>query len=150
MWRADPRPCRRGAFRAKARAHRRPAAGAAATIRGWRSTMSFRGVFIAIFLGTALVLAAFMINSRRPRQDTSQPTAEFIRATGKCAECHRRETSAVVHEYEMSRHNATGINCLQCHQPVDGQPAMDHRGFSITKTVTAANCKQCHQTEYQQ
>jgi hypothetical protein len=74
--------------------------------------MSFRGVFIAIFLGTALVVAAFMVNARRPGSDLMQPTAALVRATGKCAECHRQETSAVVHELELSRHNAAGVNCL--------------------------------------
>src|SRR3954447_9393081 len=104
--------------------------------------MSFRGVFITVFLGTALIVAAFMVNGRRPRSEVMQPTAALVRATGKCAECHRRETSAVVHEDEMSRHSAAGINCLECHQPAEGQQAMDHRGFSISRAVTAANCKQ--------
>ncbi len=112
--------------------------------------MSFRGVFIAVFLGTALLVAAFMINRQRPRSDVSYPSDALVRATGKCAECHRRETSAVVHEFEMSRHSAAGVNCLECHRPVEGQKPMDHRGFTISKTVTAANCKQCHQTEYDQ
>lgn len=112
--------------------------------------MSFRGVFITIFLGTALVVAAFMVNARRPKTDTAQPTAALVRATGKCAECHRRETSAVVHEFEISRHSATGVNCLECHRNVEGQEGMDHRGFTIAKNVTAANCKQCHPTEYNQ
>jgi hypothetical protein len=31
--------------------------------------MSFRGIFITIFLGTALIVAAFMINARKPRSD---------------------------------------------------------------------------------
>jgi hydroxylamine dehydrogenase len=112
--------------------------------------MSFRGVLITVFLGTALIVAAFMINAKRPHSEVAQPTAALVRATGKCAECHRRETSAVVHEFEMSRHNASGINCLECHRVVEGQEALDHRGFTIAKTVTAANCKQCHATEYQQ
>ncbi|MHB1559566.1 MAG: multiheme c-type cytochrome [Isosphaeraceae bacterium] len=112
--------------------------------------MSFRGVFITIFLGTALIVAAFIVNGHRPGLDLAHPTAALVRATGKCAECHRQETSAVVHEFEMSRHNAVGVNCLECHRPVDGQEALDHRGFTISRTMTAANCKQCHQTEYDQ
>jgi len=112
--------------------------------------MSFRGVFIAVFLGTALLVAAFMVNSRRPRVETVQPSAAFVRATGKCAECHRNETSAVVHEFEMSRHSAAGVTCLDCHQVVKGQKELAHRGFAITTAVTSANCSQCHQTEYQQ
>ena len=112
--------------------------------------MSFRGVFITVFLGTALLVAAFMVNARRPQSEVAHPTAALVRATGKCAECHRQETSAIVHEYEMSRHSATGVNCLECHQAAEGQEKLDHRGFTIAKKVTAANCKQCHQTEYQQ
>jgi hypothetical protein len=67
--------------------------------------MSFRGVFITVFLGTALIVAAFMINARRPRLGVAQPTAALVRATGKCAECHRRETAAVVHVSHRSRTN---------------------------------------------
>jgi hydroxylamine dehydrogenase len=74
----------------------------------------------------------------------------LVRATGKCAECHRRETSAVVHEYELSRHSSAGVNCLDCHQVVGGQKELPHRGFTIAAKVTAANCRQCHQTEYEQ
>lgn len=112
--------------------------------------MSFKSIFISIFIGTALILAALIINSRRPAVETSQPTAEFIRATGKCAECHRRETAAVVVEFERSRHAATGVNCLDCHTPQAGQQEMEHRGFVIAKEITAKNCNQCHTTEYQQ
>lgn len=112
--------------------------------------MSFRGVFVAVFLGTAMVVGAFLLNSRRPERDTRQPSVAFVRATGKCADCHRHETAAVVHEFEMSRHSAAGVTCLHCHSAVDGQTVMDHKGFSIIKKVTAANCKQCHPEQYDQ
>jgi hydroxylamine dehydrogenase len=112
--------------------------------------MSFRGVFIAVFLGTALLVAAFMINARRPQTEIARPSADLVRATGKCAECHRKETSAVVHEYEMSRHSVAGVNCLDCHQVVAGQKELAHRGFTITAQITAANCRQCHPAEYGQ
>lgn len=112
--------------------------------------MSFRGVFITVFLGTALIVAAFMINAGRPRSDVHYPSGALVRATGKCAECHRRETSAVVHEFEMSLHSTAGVNCLECHRNVEGQEPLEHRGFTIAKKVTAANCKECHATEYQQ
>lgn len=112
--------------------------------------MSFKSIFISIFIGTALILSALIINSRRPAVETNQPTAEFIRATGKCAACHRRETAAVVVEFERSRHAATGVNCLDCHSTQAGQEEMEHRGFFIAKEITAKNCNQCHTTEYQQ
>src|SRR5215813_1892744 len=112
--------------------------------------MSFRAVFIAIVVGFGLVLGGFLINSRRPAVETGQPSASFVKATGKCAECHTQQQYSIVHEYELSAHAAKGINCLECHQPAANQDKTDHHGFVIAKNVTAANCRSCHETEYQQ
>jgi hypothetical protein len=112
--------------------------------------MPFKAVFIAVFLGTALIVAALVVNARRPEVERQQPTPALAEATGKCAECHRRETSAIVVEYEKSRHAQRGINCLDCHHPLQNQPSMDHNGFVIAKSLTSANCAQCHATEYDQ
>ena len=112
--------------------------------------MSFRSVFISVFLGAALIVAALIINRQRPSRETAQPSAALVRATGKCAECHRMETSAVVHQFELSKHARTGVNCLDCHQPLGGQERVDHRGFALTASVTAKNCSECHSSEYQQ
>lgn len=111
---------------------------------------SFQGIFIAVVIATALIGAAFVLNSRRPPVETEQRAAANVRATGKCAECHSRETPAIVHEYEMSRHAKVGTNCLDCHQPSPGQERIDHRGFVIAKNLTAANCARCHATQYRQ
>jgi hypothetical protein len=112
--------------------------------------MSFKSVFIAVFLGTALLVAALLVNRFRPSVERSQPSAALVEATGKCAECHRRETSAIVLEFERSRHARKGVNCLDCHHPVEGQQGMDHRGFVIARTLTAKNCAQCHAAQYEQ
>jgi hypothetical protein len=112
--------------------------------------MSFRNVFIAVFLGTAILVAAFMINRARPAPETAQPSAALVRASGKCAECHARETPAIVREYEMSRHAARTVNCLECHQALAGQEKYEHRGFVLARHVTAANCRQCHASQYDQ
>jgi hypothetical protein len=113
-------------------------------------TLSFKHVFIAVVIGAALVIAAFLLNSYRPEREVAQPSPEFVKASGKCAACHRRETAAVVHEFELSAHADAGVTCLDCHQPMDGQKPLDHRGFVIATNLTAANCKQCHSTEYKQ
>ncbi len=112
--------------------------------------MSFRAVFAAVVFSAALVVAAFVVNGRRPMAERWQPTPALARSVGKCAECHRQETSAVVHQFEMSEHARQGVTCLECHRPVDGQESLDHRGFVIAKSLTAANCAQCHKTEYDQ
>ena len=120
---------------------------------GWDTSpasMRFRAVFIAITIATALIISAFLINSRRPRVDTQQPSAAFVRASGKCAECHRNTHYSVVHEYEMSAHARKGINCLDCHQVAAGQKSKDHHGFVINAGPTPANCRSCHETVYQQ
>ena len=112
--------------------------------------MSFRSVFVAVVIGFALIVAAFLINMARPRVETQQPTADFVRASGKCAECHARLQYSVVHEYEMSTHARKGVNCLDCHQPAAGQDKLDHHGFVIAKHLTAGNCRSCHEQEYQE
>lgn len=112
--------------------------------------MQFRSILIAVVLGTALVVAAFLVNRQRPAVERSQPTPALVEATGKCAECHRRETSAIIAQYERSKHATKGVNCLECHKPLEGQPSIEHRGFTIAKALTAKNCAQCHTTEYEQ
>jgi len=112
--------------------------------------MSFQSIFIAVFIGAALIVAAFLLNARRPAMETAQPTPAFVRATGKCATCHRQETAAIVAAFEQSRHAARGVNCLDCHSPRENQDEFAHRGFVLAREVTALNCEQCHATEYRQ
>ena len=112
--------------------------------------MSFKSVFISVFLGTSLIVVALIFNANRPTTGTSQPSPDFVRATGKCATCHRRETSAVVHQFERSEHAKHGVSCLDCHHAVEGQEQQAHRGFTIAKHLTSKNCGQCHSTEYTQ
>lgn len=112
--------------------------------------MSFRSVFVAVAIAFALILAAFLLNRARPRVETNQPTADLVRASGKCAECHLRLQYSVVHEYEMSVHARKGVNCLDCHQPAAGQEKKEHHGFIISTKLTAGNCRGCHEGIYQQ
>jgi hydroxylamine dehydrogenase len=111
---------------------------------------SFRAVFVAVVIATALVVAAFAVQSYRPRPQVEQPTSALVRASGACAGCHSRLQYSVVHEYEMSVHAHEGVNCLQCHQPARGQQGHPHRGFVIARAVTPANCRSCHEPVYQQ
>ena len=113
--------------------------------------MGFRSVFVAVLIASALLIAAFLINRARPKNETLQPGGEFVRATGKCAECHSRTQYSVVHEYEMSKHADKGVNCLDCHQAATGQEKKEHHGFSISSgRLTAGNCRSCHEGIYQQ
>src|SRR5215471_16174972 len=114
--------------------------------------MSFRSVFIAIVIAFALIVGALLVHRARPRVDTDQPNAEFVKATGKCAECHSRQQYSIVHEFEMSKHAGQGVTCLDCHQPQKGQEKdkIDHNGFQTTAHITPANCRVCHEQIYQE
>jgi hypothetical protein len=112
--------------------------------------MSFRSVFIAVVLGFSLILAGYLVNRQRPAVETEQSGADFVKASGKCAECHSRMQYSVIHEFELSVHAKKGINCLDCHQPAAGQAKQEHNGFTISKGLTSANCKGCHPLEYEQ
>lgn len=112
--------------------------------------MSFRSVFIAVTVAFALILGAFLVNRARPKVEIEQPTSDFVLASGKCAECHARLQYSVVHEYEMSVHAKKGVNCLDCHQPSQGQQKKDHHGFVISTHLTAGNCRSCHEGIYQE
>jgi hydroxylamine dehydrogenase len=112
--------------------------------------ISFRSIFIALIVAFALVLGAFLIQRARPRGEVDQPNAEFVRATGKCAECHSRQQYSVVHEFEMRQHAGKGVTCLDCHQPAAGQSKREHNGFTLTTEMTSGNCKACHEQIYQE
>jgi formate-dependent nitrite reductase cytochrome c552 subunit len=111
---------------------------------------SFRSVFIAVVVATGLVLAAVLVNRERPAEEVQEPTADLVKATGKCASCHRRETAAIVEEFERSHHAEEGVNCLDCHRPTPEQDSVDHRGFVMAEDVTSGNCAQCHSDQYRQ
>jgi len=112
--------------------------------------MPFRNVFVALVIAFGLVLGAFLIQRARPRIEVDQPNAQFVMATGKCAECHAHQQYSIVHEFEMSKHAGKGVTCLDCHQPAQGQQRKDHNGFVITTQVTSGNCRACHEQIYQE
>src|SRR3954465_7151274 len=112
--------------------------------------MPFRAVFVAVVLSFALIVSAFLINRARPNVETEQPGSSFVRASGKCAECHAQQQYSVVHEYEMSRHAQKGINCLECHQPAAGQDKREHHGCVGSTTRTGGNSRSCHEPIYQE
>lgn len=112
--------------------------------------MNFRSVFIAIVIATGLIVAAFLVNSRRPRIVVEQPAAALVSASGKCAECHRNSQYSIVYEFEMSKHAPKGVTCLDCHQVQPGQSGTNHNGFVINTAITPANCRVCHAAVYDQ
>src|SRR3989338_5876880 len=68
-----------------------------------------------------------------------------------CIACHRKQSPAIVMEWERSRHGRSDIGCLDCHgadkSDVD---AWTHEGSCISTLVTPKDCAQCHSQEYEQ
>jgi hypothetical protein len=106
-------------------------------------------VIFAVLITVVLFALAYMLTGLRPDSGKSRLTAEEARAAGKCAQCHRRETPAIVETFEKSPH-AEHVNCLDCHKPLPGQEVMEHKGFEVVRVVTAGNCAECHAEEYRE
>ncbi len=68
--------------------------------------------------------------------------------TDPCLACHETVTPGLTRQWSQSRHAASDVGCLTCHQAdegdVDGFP---HHGSRIATLVTPADCGQCHTTE---
>jgi multi-heme cytochrome with CxxCH motif len=99
--------------------------------------MSFRSVFLAVVIAFALILSAFLINRARPRVETEQPSAEFVSATGKCAEGAAAMTSGCEQCHSVGKPNSDGTigNCTACHT---------RHSSSVRIARLPSTCAQCH------
>ena len=94
--------------------------------------MSFRSVFIAVVIGFGLIVGAFLVNRARPRVETDQPSAAFVRATGKCAECHT--PAAVLGRPRVRAEPCTRRRASTASTAISrptAQEKQDHHGFAI-------------------
>jgi hypothetical protein len=54
-----------------------------------------------------------------------------------CVTCHRRQSPALVMEWERSRHAQMDVACIDCHEAKEGEPdAWKHEGAWISALVT--------------
>ncbi len=99
--------------------------------------MRNRVAVISVTSAVVAVGAAVFIQSRRPRGEVKRATAEEVKGTGKCVECHREQTAGIVRQWQDSRHAQAGITCFDCHKPRDQAHQLEHKGFQITRFVTS-------------
>ncbi len=65
----------------------------------------------------------------------------------KCADCHKKQNSALVMEWEFSEHAKNDIGCIACHQAEKGEDdAWLHHGEYVSVLVTPKDCALCHST----
>ncbi|MBM4054617.1 MAG: hypothetical protein FJ264_08085 [Planctomycetes bacterium] len=68
-----------------------------------------------------------------------------------CVACHKINSSALVMEWERSRHAQNGIGCVDCHEAEQGEiDAWKHMGFYISTLVTPKDCSRCHGKEHEE
>jgi hydroxylamine dehydrogenase len=76
------------------------------------------------------------------------PLPSALAAGEDCVECHKKESPALVMEWQRSKHAANGVSCLQCHQADESNPgAWIHHGERVSTIVTPKVCAQCHVDE---
>jgi hypothetical protein len=65
-----------------------------------------------------------------------------------CVDCHRKNSAALVMEWEYSRHAAAGVGCLDCHGAVEAEiDGWKHHGELVSALVTPKDCALCHDRE---
>ncbi len=98
----------------------------------------------------APVAVSFLLFVLLPAFAQAQRADPMItRDNQKCVECHRRNSPALVMEWEYSHHAGDGVGCLDCHIAEQGEPdAWLHEGEYVSALVTPKDCAQCHEKEY--
>ena len=65
-----------------------------------------------------------------------------------CETCHRKQSPALVMEWQRSRHGQSGVGCVDCHGAKAGEvDAWQHEGAWISTLVTPKDCAPCHDKE---
>lgn len=74
--------------------------------------------------------------------------APYARAAESCADCHRKHSSALVMEWDRSKHSKAGVDCLACHgAEKDNAGSWMHHGERVSMIVTPRDCAKCHSKE---
>ena len=81
----------------------------------------------------------------------AKPSPAITTANQMCVDCHKTTTSALVMEWERSRHAQKGVGCIDCHKANEGEiDAWQHMGALISILVTPKDCSNCHAIEYKE
>jgi nitrate/TMAO reductase-like tetraheme cytochrome c subunit len=82
---------------------------------------------------------------------TSLPTLSTVslRENKACVDCHQKDNPGIIEQYHDSKHSGRGVQCLDCHKPVQGQETMakEHYNVALIDAPTPKNCAQCHKDE---
>ena len=101
-----------------------------------------------LFLASLLLVA----NQEAKRWRAEEKLDPVITAANaSCVECHRKDSPALVMEWERSRHAKYGVGCIDCHEAVKGEiDAWEHEGAVVSALVTPQDCAKCHVREVEE
>jgi hydroxylamine dehydrogenase len=92
-------------------------------------------VTLALLTAPLLARAGFTLKEMSPQSKA-------------CAECHKKESSALYAQWGASKHYRGNIGCYECHMAVTNEPdAFEHYGQTISAIVTPKDCGRCHEGE---
>jgi len=104
---------------------------------------------LSFFFLAALLVVAFQ-ESRRFRAERKLDPVVTAENQG-CVECHRKDSPALVMEWDRSRHAAFGVGCVDCHgAEKEDADAWLHEGDYVAALVTPKDCANCHDREYKE
>ncbi len=99
------------------------------------STSKLMFLAVALLGGSVLANAGFTLK-------------EMSAQTKACADCHKKESSALYDQWGSSKHYRANVGCYECHMALDNEPdAYEHYGQKISTIVTPKDCGRCHEQE---
>jgi len=117
----------------------------------------FRRMSIFVGVGTLLGVILLLLSYRfaiGPRGfSVSIPSLSVATTVGtenaQCIKCHQEKSPGIINQYHDSKHAQRGVQCLDCHKPVEGQEKMakEHYNVQMISSPSPNNCVKCHEQE---
>ncbi|MCB8818401.1 multiheme c-type cytochrome [Desulfosporosinus shakirovi] len=102
-------------------------------------------------VGVILLLQMYRFAVGPQGVEISFPTLSQVSLTSspenaQCIECHQNESPGILDQYHDGKHSQRGVQCLDCHKPLEGQEKMTtvHYEVQMVAAPTPNNCAQCH------
>jgi len=98
--------------------------------------------YVRIIIVLMVMLAA---NPQLYSQETGQSESK------SCINCHLSKSPGLIKQWQMSRHAAADVMCIDCHaaEKMDAD-AFEHHGVFIATLVTPKDCGKCHADEFKE
>lgn len=100
---------------------------------------------------TVPMLALSLVSCAKVTSQQAQNPAASAQpdTSDACVSCHEKQSAGLVEQWKSSRHAASGIGCIDCHEANEGEiDAWKHQGSWVSSLVTPKDCSKCHVAEF--